>query len=390
MVFHDKASSQQMMKTINQQKVLNLIYYEGPISRVEIAAKTGLTQQTITNIVSRLLNENIVKEGTPTISGAGRKPIPLLINDSELYAIGIDVTVKYIRGVLVDFQGKVLFEAQQYAKQFESAKHVVSMITSVVESILHQANKEQIKGVGISIQGLVNNQTGTVLNAPTLKFKDFPLKEILEKQFPYPFILENDVNMLAIVENMNGCLSSSQHNITLKLDQGIGGAIVIGKQLYDGNRHAAGEFGHYKAFEGEDALPCHCGGRGCLTTVASVGSLERHLHMDLKEITHCLVSGDKKISALIDEVGESITKVLANNITILNPDSILLTGQLVEELGFYLLPLITEKVLTIVPEYCRDLSFVTIKENKDMAVMSAGLVIKEMFAIPDMGNLSGV
>src|SRR5690606_28158607 len=98
-----KVSSQQGLKFINQQKVLNLIYNESPISRVEIAERTSLTQQSVTNIVNRLMEEDLVREGESMSGNKGRKPIPLAIQADKMYAIGIEVAVKYISGKLIDF-----------------------------------------------------------------------------------------------------------------------------------------------------------------------------------------------------------------------------------------------------------------------------------------------
>lgn len=59
----------------------------------------------------------------------------------------------------------------------------------------------------------------------------------------FPVYVENDVNLLALNENMSGCLADSNHNITLMMDWGIGGAIVVDKQLVTGSSFVAGEFG---------------------------------------------------------------------------------------------------------------------------------------------------
>lgn len=289
------APSQKLMKNMNQQKVLNLIYSEGLISRVELAEMTGLTQQTVTNIVNRLLTEKVVIEGTPKSSSGGRKPIPLNINHSNLYAIGLEVSVKYVRGVVINFQREIILEIEEQVAFFRDEQHTLDYISQVIDLLLEKSHvKEQVKGIGLSIQGLVDSRQGIVLLSEKLKLKNYKLLENLERLYPYPIYIENDVNILALLENMDGLLVSSENNITLKFDEGIGGAIVCHNLLYTGSTHVAGEFGHYKAFYNEQARPCHCGGKGCLTTMASIGGLQEITEMSLQQIVKKLLPTIRK------------------------------------------------------------------------------------------------
>jgi predicted NBD/HSP70 family sugar kinase len=379
---NQKISSPQKLKTYNQQNVLNIIFTDGPISRVDIASKTGLTQQTITNIVGRLLKENLVVEGITKTAGAGRNPIPLQINYDGIYAIGIEITVKYIRGVIINFNRKIEAEKTIDVKHFTSSKHTVSILTEVIDWLLKQkVSTDLIKGIGISIQGIVDKNSGTVIKASSLYLENYHLKKEIERHFSLPVHLENDVNIIAVVENMVGLLSSSQNNIVLKMDQGIGGAIVINKQLYTGNQNIAGEFGHYKCCYGKDALPCHCGGKGCITTIASIGSLERNLGLHFDEIINRFVSHDPEIRSVMEKIGKFIARGLCNIITFLQPDHVLLTGELFEKAGQFFLSLIQENIDQLVPLHNQNVTLLQKVDNSDGALMAASLVINEMFQL---------
>jgi transcriptional regulator of PTS gene len=383
MFMFEKAISQKLMKNMNQQMVLNLIYSEGHISRVELAEKTGLTQQTVTNIINRLLLEKVVIEGTPSTSSGGRKPIPLSINNSNLFAIGVEVSVKYVRGVVIDFQREIKLEIEEQVAFFLDEKHTLACISHVIDRLLEEMHvKELVKGIGLSIQGLVDSRQGVVLLSEKLKWKNYKLLEKLEQLYPYPIYIENDVNILALLENMDGLLVSSENNITLKFDEGIGGAIVCNNLLYTGSTHVAGEFGHYKAFYNEQARPCHCGGKGCLTTMASVGGLQEITEMSLKQIVQKIAADDPEMKALMHSIGAAIAGALANIITFINPDHILLTGKLIEEAGDMLLPLIEVEVKQQLPIHCKNVRIVHLTKSPDHAENAAGLVIKQMFAAP--------
>lgn len=379
-----KISSSQKLKTYNQKSVLNVIFTKGPISRVDIASKTGLTQQTITNIVGRLLKDNLVVEGTTKTLGAGRNPIPLQINYDGIYAIGIEITVKHIRGVIINFNRKIEFEKKVEVKNFKGSKHTVNILIEIIDWLLKQkVSTELIKGIGISIQGVVDKSKGKVIKASSLYWENFNLKQVIESQFPLPVHLENDVNVVAVVENMVGLLANSQNNLVLKIDQGIGGAIVINKQLYTGNQNIAGEFGHYKCCYGKDALPCHCGGKGCITTIASIGSLERNLGLDFKEIIHRFNNNDLEIINEMEKIGVLIARGLSNIITFLHPDQVLLTGELFEKAGVFFQQLIRENIDQLVPNHSQNVNLIQKVEDVDNALMAASLVINEMFQLPN-------
>src|SRR5690554_2639907 len=147
----DKMSSFQVMKNMNQQTVLNTIDQSELISRVEIAEKVGLTQQTITNIVSRLIEEGVVVEekNQSLTPNAGRRPIPLRINSSNLFAIGIEVARKRVRGVLTDFSQHILAETDYVFVEIVSSEQIYTKILHVIDVLITKCMKpEQIKGIG--------------------------------------------------------------------------------------------------------------------------------------------------------------------------------------------------------------------------------------------------
>lgn len=380
----ERVHSQQLLKSINQQKILQLIFKKGPIFRAELAKQSGLTQQTVTNIVNRLLEEEIVVEGEPISGRGGRKPVPLTVNEGSLYAIGIEVAVKYVRGILVNFKNEPLAKSELQEFVFENEDDFLGCICRVIDGLMRRVpNLEKLKGIGISIQGLVDSKEGVLISASWLKrFSRIGIKKELEKKYPVPVYVENDVNLLAIIEVLEGRLADSTNSITLKLDYGIGGAIVIGKQLYDGSSHVAGEFGHYKAFRGEYAHPCHCGSYGCLTTLASVSGLRNNMKLSLEEFNDRLRSGEESANRLFNEIQEAVGLSLSNIVTFLNPDHVLLTGKMIAVLGDLLVPAIQRRLFSTIPESCKGLKFLHVPELVDEPALSAALVKYHFFEIP--------
>lgn len=378
-----RTSNSKMIKVINEKKVLNLIYTEGPIARVTLAEKTGLTQQTITNIVNRLLAEGAVLETKGLSNGGGRKPIPLIINGSNMYAIGVEIAVKYVRGTLMDFNGNILKEEMEYVPVYFEEDQPLEFINRIVESLMqHVPNLEGLKGIGCSIQGLVDSKKGVVIYSPGMSWNNYPLREKLARHLPYPIFLQNDANLLAVVQNLNGSLADSRQNITLKFDYGIGGAAVVNKQLVEGANYVAFEFGHYKAFTGEDAYSCHCGSSGCLTTLASISGLKKNIGLTLEEFIKDLDAEKEQAIQLFEKIKTAISYAIANVITLLNPDQVLLTGKIIDTMADRLIPLLEQHIMELIPETCKQVELTRLPMTPDESKSAAGLVMNEYFAVP--------
>lgn len=378
-----KTASSKLLKSINQQRVLRLIFTEGPITRVELAEKTGLTQQTITNIVNRLLQDDVLQELNPVASNGGRKPVPLMVKSENLYAIGVEIAVRYVRGTLMDFRRRPVKEIVVDVPVYNNDEHPVLYIRQVVDELLgHVTHRNQLKGIGCSIQGLVDSKRGVVIYSPGLRWRQFPLQERLEAAYGLPVYLENDANLLALVENLNGRLADSPNNLTIKLDYGIGGAIVANGQLLAGMRHVAGEFGHYKAFDGEDARQCHCGAKGCLTTFASSSGLKRNGGYTPEELKQALEADEPEAVRLFGKVEAAVGRAIGNVITILNPNHVLLTGKMIDVLGEWLIPALNRRIMETVPESCREVELVYLPRTPDESSSAVGLVMNHFFDVP--------
>jgi len=362
-----------------------LIYTCGAISRVELAQKTGLSQQTVTNIVNRLLEEGVVSEGEhlPQEAGSGRKRVQLSVNAKDFYVIGIELAGKYIRGSLCDFRPEILCSTERRTEKYRGPDHLLQLLSEVVEELLQQApDISRTRGIGISVQGLADSREGVLLRTPGIGFERIPVKATLEKMFGMPVYLENDANLLALNENMYGSLFDSAENITLKFDYGIGGAIVSGKRLITGSSFVAGEFGHVKAFTGRDAHPCLCGGSGCLTTLLSISGLRVTTGHTLDSFALAYRNGDGEIVRMYAAMVDALAMALSNLVTFFNPDRVLLTGRVLTAIQEDILSILTRKVKNNTPLTSRGVELIHLDQMPDETLLAARLVLKHVFDVP--------
>ncbi|MFJ2818899.1 MULTISPECIES: ROK family protein [unclassified Streptomyces] len=126
----------------------------------------------------------------------------------------------------------------------------------------------RLLGVGVGAAGLVDTDTGRILVASD-SFTDwagFPVTATLRAALDVPVFLDNDVNAFLRGEVTGGAVTGEPYVLGMTLGTGVGGALWLDGALFDGPHGAAGEIGHVPGF---GSLPCTCGGRGHLETVAS-------------------------------------------------------------------------------------------------------------------------
>ena len=189
--------------------------------------------------------------------------------------------------------------------------------------------------IGVSTAGQVDPETGAILfaNENLPGYTGMRVRERLEARFGVPAAVENDVNAAAIGEMQYGAARGERDFLCLTYGTGIGGAVVIGGELYHGSGCSAGEFGHLLTHPG--GLPCGCGGRGCYESYASVSALVR----SASRLDPSLSSGravfarraEPAVQAVIDAWTREIAYGLVSLIHCFNPACVVLGGGILQE-----------------------------------------------------------
>lgn len=254
-------ASHELMKDFNKSTVFRLIKSHHPISRAEIAKRSGLNKATVSTLVAQLIESEFVYEiGTGNSSG-GRKPVLLYYNQAAAYTISIDIGVNRIIGVVTDLSGKIL---QQEILLFtdRSFDHVLDEAKKLIASLIERAPKSPygICGIAIGVPGIVQSN-GNVLLAPNLGWSNVDIKTPLEQTFQLPILVENEANAGAYGEKLYGAGSYYNHVAYVSISIGIGTGQISNGQLFQGANGYAGEFGHMSIdYNGKR---CRCGNKGC-------------------------------------------------------------------------------------------------------------------------------
>jgi predicted NBD/HSP70 family sugar kinase len=319
-----------MIKKINTAIVLEAVLKTAPLSRAQISELTGLNKATVSSLVQDLIDSHLVIEIGPGESSGGRKPVMLLFNRSAGYAIGIDLGVNYIRGVLTDLEGTVVTGRELILKA-HTAQDVLPILSECIEALIEAmpGSPYGLVGIGIGVPGIVNDQ-GEVLFAPNLGWTQVPLESMMEERFGVPVTIDNEANAGAQGEQKYGAGRGIPHQIYVSVGIGIGTGIILGKELYKGASGFSGELGHLSIEM--NGKPCLCGNQGCWELYASENALLEAAaplgFRDLESLLAAAEAGDQGIIAIFREIGECLGAGIANIVNVFNPDVVIIGNRM--------------------------------------------------------------
>jgi glucokinase-like ROK family protein len=397
-------ADQLLVKQINKSIVLNTIRKKEVISRAGIAEFTGLNKSTVSFLVDELIHEGFVKEIGPGESKGGRKPIMLTINDKGGCIIGVDLGVNYILTVLTDLTGNIIWEKKVDLRLGEGQEKVIELLLQSIAEAVANAPKtvNGIMGIGIGVPGIVDYRKGTILMAPNLKWRDVPLKDIVENRFEIKVHIDNEANVGAVSEKWFGIGIECSNFVYVSAGIGIGTGIIINGELYRGASGLSGEIGH-ATINIYDEI-CSCGNTGCWENYASERALLNYMYAQLergnqdKYINHNTIDGLNALSIIryaregsiiavegLKEIGRNLGIGIINLINTFNPELVIIgnTLSLAEDI-------ILPEILNEVEKKCLVYKYHRIKIRTSRLKLHAGamgavsLVISELFAHPDI------
>lgn len=261
--------------------------------------------------------------------------------------IGIDVGVEKTSIALVDLRGTILAEDTLKTQDYQTASGFVEALSMRIIQLAEQnGGYETIRSVGISVPS-GNYVTGCVENAPNLPWKGVvPFAAMLRDSVGLAVALGNDAHVTALGEHVYGSAHGMENFIILSLGHGgIGSCFFSNGMPYLGSGGFAGEIGH--TCVEENGRLCTCGRRGCLEEYASDRGIlltarqlmdasdSPSLMRDLPELTplaigHCADQGDALAVEVWRQAGDVLGRALANYASVINPEAIILTGEMIE------------------------------------------------------------
>jgi N-acetylglucosamine repressor len=324
------------IRDINRQIVLNYVREREPISRAEIARETALQRSTVSLIVEELKVDGLIQETSGESTG-GRPPSLLSLRTADAVAIGVDLGTTRTILATSDLAGRVL-EQEEFPTHPDADKTLRQIVDHT--SRLVRKNRLTIEGIGVSLPGLVNPDTGN-LYIPHFEWRDLAISAELMAATGLPVTVDNDANAAALAELWFGRpeIREVRDFVMVLVEEGLGTGIVFDGQVYRGDGGGAGEFGHMTIGKGAP-VACASGSRECWEAFSSErAALARYAklsggsngieNINCVQLVDLALNGERAACDALKETAHYLGVGIANLIQGLAPEAVIVGGPIV-------------------------------------------------------------
>nr|WP_281431835.1 ROK family transcriptional regulator [Rhizobium setariae] len=321
-------------RKFSQRAVMEAIVQNGPISRASISKQTGLSKQTISEIVRQLELDGWVQETGRTSGHIGRTAVTYELIPDAAYIAAVDLGGTKVRVAIADLACQV-FAEEVAPTDARGGQFVVDQIAELCKLAASHQNipRERIRMAVIGAPGAPDQATGRILLAPNIPGLDqMNVAAALEKALGCDVTLENDVNLCVIGENWLGQGQGIDNLAYIALGTGIGGGLMVNGQLVRGVSNAAGELG-FLPF-GADAFDPESLRTGAYErVVASFGIIERYEQLAGQKATVPAIfekaaAGDNNAVTVLDDTAKLLARGIGAIAAIANPQKVILGGSI--------------------------------------------------------------
>jgi glucokinase len=327
-----------LLRSINRSAVLDMIREKSPISRTQIANDLGISLPTVMRVVNDLIQENFVLTHGKNEATGGRPRSLLDFNPSAYAVVGIDLGSTQVLAVTTDLAGNIQDE-MTIRRTSNSPEENLEQLCSIIEKLMEKARSQNqpIRGVAVAVPGVTSANEGKVIWAPSLGWRDVPLRDKLQQRFDLPIFIENDVNLAALGELAYGAGLKAQNLVCINIGTGIGAGIILGGELYRGHHQAAGEIGYLlpsvelfgKRYDEFGALEYYAAGLGMVRRAAQLldqNGIPHSSDVRLEEVFKEARSGKDWAQQVVQETADYVGLAIAAVCALLDPEVIVLGG----------------------------------------------------------------
>ncbi|HLU56837.1 MAG TPA: ROK family transcriptional regulator [Pseudonocardia sp.] len=299
-------AGQHTVRRHNLALVLGEVAGPEPLSRAGVAARTGLTRGTVSSLVEELIAAGLVTELAAARGGPGRPASPLRLDPRGPAGLGLEVRVDAVGACVVDLTGAVRVQRTVPSDHRDDVPDAaLGRLAALAAEVVAEAGLP-IAGATVALPGVVGPD-GVLERAPNLpRWVDVAVGPALGARLRgVPVRAANEADLAALAERWAGGPADA---IVVSGGIGVGAGVLLGGALFAGASGRAGEIGHVVV--DPDGRPCHCGGRGCLETVAGLEAL----------------TGPEAGPEAVREAGRALGIALAGAVHLLDVPAVVLGG----------------------------------------------------------------
>jgi predicted NBD/HSP70 family sugar kinase len=321
-----------LLRRINERRLFEALQQHGPASRAALTRLSGLTAPTVSKAVESLLSRGFVEEINPLAQTVGRPGKLVRLATESAVVLGVVIDVESCSVALTGLDGRV---TESLTRRFATPSSYPVLLDSIEAEVRAAVGDsfDHLRGIGVSVPGLVNDRLGEIVFSPNLHLLDKrnPARDLSDRLGCECLLLQESY-ALCLGERLHGAAQGLDDFALLDVEAGLGLGVMSGGRLLAGHSGLAGELGHITV--APDGLRCGCGNRGCLETLATDAALARMLSeavgrpVDLATAAALLAERPADFQHELRTVTEHLAIAIAAVINIFNPTALFVHGQL--------------------------------------------------------------
>jgi N-acetylglucosamine repressor len=385
-----RRGSRALLRDLNSNLLIELVRESRPISRAELARRSGLSAPTVSTIVGQLLEQGILVEVATAPANGGRPPVLLDINAGGGYVVGIKLRGDGLTTVVCDLDAQVVATLDTPGALVNDPAAAIAAIEHETRRALRTAGvpRSKVLGVGVGLSGVIDSRGGICKFSHLLQWRDVELVKPLRRSLRLPVWIDNDMNALAVAEKWTGDGLAYRDFVTLSVGRGIGLGIVIDRAPYRGATGSSGELGHMIVEPGGPR--CECGRFGCLESLVGEDALRRRVgerhgrEISREQLIEFAEANDEATIEVLEGAGRKLGLAVANMVTLLNPELLIICGEGTQLGAPYLDPVVDAVREQTFADQGRQVEIKIQSWGDDAwAVGAATLVLRESFSLPE-------
>ena len=324
--------SQSSLRAANEQRIVTALRTAGPLTQAELARRTSLAPSTISGIVSILAERGIVRAGDEP---GGRKGRLIHLDLEDRYVLGVELGNGHLSLALATLSSRVVDFVRRPLALGADAETSLRLVESLLADMLASAGAswtDLVRG-GVAVPAPLDVH-GVLSTSPLIfpSWAGIDIATLFTERFGFPFAVDNDANLGALADYLWGAGQGSHSMVFVGMNYGFGAGIVLEGTLFHGATGVSGEIGHTTVDENGEF--CQCGNRGCLNTIASINralELLAPIYPEIdstEKLLEAAAQGLPPAIRVLTDMGRASGVAIANVVNLLNPEVIVIGGDL--------------------------------------------------------------
>jgi predicted NBD/HSP70 family sugar kinase len=295
-----------LLRALNERTVLNAVRADGPMSRAEVARRTGISRPTVSLVLRSLLDDGLVRETEHDPGGPHYGAVYYEADPEAAVVLGVDFGSRAVRTALCDLAGGV--RAREEIRSRGSVEERIDALASSVRSLLRTSKLpgDLLENAVVALPAVVSPTDGRVSSADLPGLGASDLCEQLEQALRVPVTLENDVNLAAVAEQRRGIARDVADFAFLLVGAGLGAAVVLDWKLHRGHNGNAGELDAVRSGRSDDVDPCGASVSQFAADLAAGKETKLEPPFDVQELFAAAGAGDAVGVAVVEEAARRI------------------------------------------------------------------------------------